>query len=168
VPNAFALPGGRVYLLSGLLAKAETPDELAGVLAHEIGHLAHRDGLRRLIREGGTAFLAGLMFGDLTGSGVVLMAGRMVLSAANTREAETAADAFAATIMRRLGRPTAPMAALMQRVTGPEHELAPSLLRDHPLTAERKRALEADDAAPTGPALLDEPAWQSLKRICER
>ena len=43
VPNAFALPGGKVYLFSGLLAKAQNPDEIAGVLAHELGHLRHRD-----------------------------------------------------------------------------------------------------------------------------
>src|SRR5258707_197819 len=39
VPNAFALPGGRVYVLSGLLATSQNPDELAGVLAHELGHV---------------------------------------------------------------------------------------------------------------------------------
>ena len=37
IPNAFALPGGKLYLLSGLLAKAENPDEIAGILAHELG-----------------------------------------------------------------------------------------------------------------------------------
>jgi Zn-dependent protease with chaperone function len=46
IPNAFALPGGKVYLFDGLLAKAENPDEIAGVLAHELGHLKHRDGIR--------------------------------------------------------------------------------------------------------------------------
>lgn len=166
VPNAFALPGGRVYLLSGLLTKTETPDELAGVLAHELGHVAHRDGLRRLIREGGTSFLVGLMFGDVSGSGVVLMAGRMVLNAAHGREAETAADAFAATVMHRLGRPIAPMAGLLQRVAGQDHDTGPSLLRDHPLTAERKAMLERDDPPPSGPALLDPAEWQNLKHIC--
>ena len=40
VPNAFALPGGKVYLFNGLLAKAENPDEIAGVLAHEFGHVS--------------------------------------------------------------------------------------------------------------------------------
>ena len=50
--NAFALPGGRIYVLSGLVTKAETPDELGGILAHELGHVSHRDGLRRLIRDG--------------------------------------------------------------------------------------------------------------------
>ena len=88
VPNAFALPGGRVYVLSKLLTASRTPDELAGVLAHEFGHLAHRDGLRRVIRDGGTSFLIGLMFGDVTGAGAVLMAGRTVLSAAYSRADE--------------------------------------------------------------------------------
>jgi Zn-dependent protease with chaperone function len=166
VPNAFALPGGRVYLLSGLLAQAQSPDELAGVLAHELGHVAHRDGLRRLIREGGTSFLVGLMFGDVSGSGVVLMAGRMVLNAAHGRDAETAADAFAARVMHRLGRPIAPMAGLLERVAGHDDDAGPSLLRDHPLTADRKAILERDDPPSSGPALLDPAEWQALKHIC--
>ncbi len=47
--NAFALPGGRIYVFEGLINKAETPDELAGVLAHEISHVAHRDGNRSVL-----------------------------------------------------------------------------------------------------------------------
>ena len=57
IRNAFALPGGRVYVLDGLITAARTPDELGGVLAHEFGNVEHRDGLRRLLREGGTSFL---------------------------------------------------------------------------------------------------------------
>jgi predicted Zn-dependent protease len=168
VPNAFALPGGRIYVLSGLLAISQNPDELAGVLAHELGHVARRDGLRRLIREGGTSFLVGLLFGDVTGSGVVLMAGRIVLGAAHSRAAEEGADAFAMAVMHRLGRPTAPMGALLQRVTGPDQDAVPSILRDHPLTPDRKALLEADDSPATGPVLVDPVEWQALKRICER
>ena len=67
VPNAFALPGGKVYLFDGLLARAKNPDEIAGVLAHELGHVRHRDGTRNLIYNGGTSFLIGLLFGDVTG-----------------------------------------------------------------------------------------------------
>jgi len=166
--NAFAVPGGRVYVLSQLLTKTETPDELAGVLAHEMGHVAHRDGLRRLIRDGGTSFLVGLMFGDVTGSGAVLMAGRAVLSASYSRTDESRADAFAVLIMHRLGRPTAPLGALLTRIAGPGHNEAPSLLRDHPLTPERRAMLEAENLPATGAALLDDGEWQDLKRICER
>ena len=164
--NAFALPGGRVYVLSQLLTKMENPDELAGVLSHELGHVAHRDGLRRLIRDGGTSFLVGLMFGDVSGSGAVLMAGRAVLSANYSRADESRADAFAVTILHRLGRPTAPMGALLQRITG-GHEEGPSLLRGHPLTPERRAMLDAETLPPTGPALLDDSEWQELKRICD-
>jgi predicted Zn-dependent protease len=166
--NAFALPGGRIYVLSGLLKISETPDELAGVLSHELGHVAHRDGLRRLIRDGGTSFLVGLMFGDLTGSGAVLMAGRSVLSASYTRHDETGADRFAVSIMQGLGRPTAPLGALLQRITGPDRPEALSILRSHPLTAERKAMLEAENVPVTGPALLEDSEWHDLKRICDR
>jgi Zn-dependent protease with chaperone function len=168
IANAFALPGGRVYVLSQLLAKSETPDELAGVLAHELGHVAHRDGLRRLIRDGGTSFLVGLMFGDVAGSGAVLMAGRAVLSASYSRADEARADAFAVTIMHRLERPTAPLGALLTRIAGPAHEEEASLLRDHPLTPERRAMLEADNLPASGPALLDDSEWREVKRICDR
>jgi predicted Zn-dependent protease len=165
--NAFALPGGRVYVLSRLLTIAETPDELAGVLSHELGHVAHRDGLRRLIRDSGTSFLVGLLFGDVTGSGAVLMAGRAVLSASYSRADESRADAFAVTIMHGLGRPTAPLGTLLERISGPHSDEAPSILRDHPLTPERKAMLEAKDVPSTGPVLLDEIEWRDLKRICD-
>src|SRR3981189_959754 len=68
IPNAFALPGRQGFLFDGLLAKAQNPDEIAGVLAHELGHLKHRDNMRGLIYNGGTSFLIGLLFGDITGS----------------------------------------------------------------------------------------------------
>ena len=88
IPNAFALPGGKVYLFSGLLAKAENPDEIAGVLAHELGHLKHRDSTRNLIYNGGTSFLIGLLFGDVTGSGALIFASRSLMTASYSREAE--------------------------------------------------------------------------------
>jgi predicted Zn-dependent protease len=168
IANAFAIPGGRIYVLSGLLKISEAPDELAGVLSHELGHVAHRDGLRRMIRDGGTSFLVGLMFGDVTGSGAVLLVGRSVLSASYSRDDETGADHFAVTIMHDLGRPTAPLGSLLQRITGPARPEAPSILASHPLTVEREAMLKAENVPATGPVLLDDAEWQSLKRICDR
>src|SRR6516165_2666317 len=167
IANAFGLPGGRIYVLSGLLKISETPDELAGVLSHELGHVAHRDGLRRLIRDGGTSFLVGLMFSDVTGSGAVLMAVRSVLSASYSRDDETGGDRFAVSIMHGLGRPTAPLGMLLERVTGTGGPEAPSILRSHPLTAERKAMLEAENVPATGPALVEDGEWQDLKRTCD-
>jgi Zn-dependent protease with chaperone function len=166
IPNAFALPGGRIYVLSALLERARSPDELAGVLAHELGHVAHRDGLRRLVRDGGTGFLVGLLFGDVSGAGAALFAARTVLSASYARDLEEAADGFAIGVMRGLGRPTAPLGALLQRITGDDDGAIPSLLRDHPLTPERVARLKEADAAPAGPELLTAAEWRALKAIC--
>jgi Zn-dependent protease with chaperone function len=165
IPNAFALPGGRVYILAALLDRAHSPDELAGVLAHEFGHVSHRDGIRRLIRDGGTGFLVGLLFGDISGAGAALFAARTLLSAAYSRDIEAGADSFAIAVMHRLGRPTAPLGDLLLRIAGPD-EPALSLLQDHPLTPDRARRLEEENASPTGPPLLDPAEWQALRTIC--
>jgi Zn-dependent protease with chaperone function len=165
IPNAFALPGGRVYLLSALLDRARSPDELGGVLAHEFGHVSHRDAVRRLIRDGGTAFLVGLLFGDISGAGAALFAARSLLSAAYSRDIEAGADEFAVTVMHRLGRPTAPLGELLSRIAGPGEENF-SILRDHPLTPERANRLKQEDAPPSGPELLDPVEWRALQTIC--
>jgi Zn-dependent protease with chaperone function len=167
IPNAIALPGGKVYLFSGLLAKSESQDEIAGVLAHEMGHLQHRDHLRRLIANGGVAYLFGLLFGDLTGGGALVFAGRSLFNAAHSREAERAADTFAAQTMKNLGRPAKPMGSLLLRVTGPEKDGRFTILHDHPLSEDRLERLSRLDKGATGAALLSDVEWEALRAICE-
>ena len=166
VANAFALPGGRVYLLSGLLAKAENADEIAGILAHELGHLSHRDGTRNLIYNGGTSFLIGLLFGDITGSGALIFASRSLVTASYSREAEQNADTFAIDAMHRLGRSSKPMGELLFRVTGKEGDKSLSVLSNHPLTEDRLARMSQEDRPPSGPPLLTPSEWASLKAIC--
>ena len=76
IPNAIALPGGKIYLFDGLLQKAASPDEIAGIIAHELGHAHHRHNMRTLIYNGGTSFLIGLLLGDITGGSAVIFATR--------------------------------------------------------------------------------------------
>jgi len=166
IPNAFALPGGKVYLFNGLLAKAENPDEIAGVLAHELGHLRHRDGTRNLIYNGGTSFLIGLLFGDVTGSSALIFASRSLVTASYSREAEQNADTFSIDVMHRLGRPTKPMGELLFRVTGKEGDKGLSILANHPLTEDRLKRMSDEDRPPSGPPLLSAEEWTSLKAIC--
>lgn len=166
IPNAYALPGGRFFLLSGLLEKARDPDEIAGVLAHELGHLKHRDNVRELIHNGGSSFLIGLLFGDVTGAGAALFASRTLVSASYSREAEHDADSFAIEVMHKLGRPTRPMGELMFRVTGKEGDKRPSILASHPLSEDRLERMRAEDRPPTGPPLLGAEEWSALKGIC--
>jgi Zn-dependent protease with chaperone function len=167
IPNAFALPGGKVYLFSGLLAKADNADEIAGVLAHELGHLQHRDGTRNLITSGGTSFLIGLLFGDITGSGALIFASRSLVTAAYSREAEANADTFSIEVMHRLGRPPKAMGELLFRVTGKEGDHSVSILSGHPLTEDRLERMSREDQRPSGPPLLTAAEWASLKAICD-
>jgi predicted Zn-dependent protease len=168
IPNAFALPGGRVYLFDGLLAKADNPDEIAGVLAHELGHVTHRDSVREMIHNGGTSFLIGLLFGDVTGSGAVIFASRSLVTASYSREAEQNADDFAMEVMGRLGRSAKPMGELLLRVTGKEGGKLPSILSSHPLTEDRLKRMSEQDRPPSAPPLLDADEWAALKAICKK
>jgi len=165
IANAFALPGGKVYLFDGLLAKAQDPDEIAGVLAHEFGHVRHRDATRMLLHNGGTSFLIGLLFGDITGSGALIFASRSLLTSSYSREAEHNADGFAIDLMHQLGRSPKPMGQLLFRVTGKEAG-GLSILAGHPLTEDRLARMTEQDRPPTGPPLLTAAEWQALKAIC--
>ncbi len=165
--NAIALPGGRVYLFEGLLDVAQTPDEIAGVLGHELGHVHHRDGMRMLIESGGSSFLFGLLFGDVTGSGAAMLAARLMLNARYTREAETRADEFAIGVMHGLGRLSQPMGELLVRVTGNQRGQSPGILASHPFSEDRLARMKAADKAATALPILDDAEWKALKAICK-
>jgi beta-barrel assembly-enhancing protease len=68
VVNAFSIPGGHVYVYSGLLKKANNGAEVAGVLAHEIGHITMRHGVNKLVQQYGLEFVNQLIFGKDTAS----------------------------------------------------------------------------------------------------
>jgi Zn-dependent protease with chaperone function len=166
VPNAFALPGGKIYVLDGLLRKAESADELAGVIAHEMGHVSHRDQMRMMIQNGGMSFLVGLLFGDVTGSSAMVFVARNLLEVSYSRGAERNADAFAIETMHALGRSPAPMGELLFRITGPQGSRVIGLLASHPLTEGRRALMRSEDRVPTGPEILSSAEWQALKAIC--
>jgi Zn-dependent protease with chaperone function len=166
IPNAFALPGGKVYLFNGLLQRAQSPDEVAGVLAHELGHVHHRDSVRKLIQIGGTSFLIGLLFGDITGAGAVIFASRALLDASYSREAERRADTFTVEVMHKLGRSPKPMGEFLFRITGAEANKAVTILASHPLTEDRLATMKSEDRPNTGAELLSAREWRALKDIC--
>jgi Zn-dependent protease with chaperone function len=166
IPNAFALPGGHIFLLKGLLQKAQNPDEIAGILAHELGHVAHRDHMRRMIQTGGTSYLFGLLFGDVTGAGAVIYVGRSLIDASYSREAEERADSFAIDVMHKLGRSPKPMGELLFRVTGAQQNNGLTILASHPLTEMRRARMIAESGPDIGEPLLSAAQWQGLKNIC--
>jgi Zn-dependent protease with chaperone function len=164
-PNAVALPGGRVYVNQGLIDQAQTPDELAGVIAHEMGHVAARDGTRVVLQTAGLSFLFGMMLGDFVGGGAVVIAARTVLKSSYSRRAESAADAYSVALMQKAGGDPHALGAVLGRIfIEGGHGLA--ILRDHPETKDRIAAINAvADTNPTAP-LLDVAEWRALKQIC--
>jgi Zn-dependent protease with chaperone function len=163
--NAFALPGGYIYVLEGLIDKAETPDELAGVIAHEIGHVAHRDGTRTVVQAAGLSVLFGMLLGDFVGGGAVVFAAKTLLQTSYTREVETAADGYGVTLMHTIGGDARALGAILSRIAGGTHP-GPRILRDHPETRDRVAAIEAMAGPGPSKPLLATSEWAALKTIC--
>jgi hypothetical protein len=97
--NALAAPGGEILVYRGLLDRAASADELAGVLAHEIGHVEHRHGLRGVARAAGLFVLTGALSG---GSDAVALAAVLV-GLSYSRDFEREADASGARILAAPG-----------------------------------------------------------------
>src|SRR5690606_42011003 len=115
IPNAFALPGGQTFYLSALIEASHTPDEFAGVLAHELGHVYHRHGMQTLISTSTTGLLVGFILGDITGLSVAGAVGASLIDNRFSREAERQADNFAARTARQLGFSAAGLVDLLDR-----------------------------------------------------
>lgn len=163
--NAIALPGGQIYVFEGLIARAETPDELAAVIAHEIGHVARRDGVKAVLETAGLSFLFGMLFGDFVGGGAIVVAAKSVLQSSYSRETEAAADAYAVALMNATGGQAEALAALLARIDD-LHATGPAILRDHPQTADRAAAIRSLAKPASGRPLLDAGQWAALKNIC--
>ncbi|MCB1166516.1 MAG: M48 family metallopeptidase [Leptospiraceae bacterium] len=91
--NAFAIPGGSIYIHSALLQKADSAEEVAGVLAHEMAHVIHRHSTQLLVRRIGIYVAIGAIFGDTQGLIAALAdQGGFLLSQKFSRDFERQAD----------------------------------------------------------------------------
>lgn len=163
--NAFAAPGGQMVILRGLIDEAGSAAEVAGVLAHEIGHVEARDPTRLAFRAVGSAGILSLLLGDATGGSLIAVIGDQVLSASYTREAEQNADAFAFRLLNDTGIGTAGLADFFEGLDGKGINL-PEYLATHPDTAGRAASARAADRAAHAPVLTDAD-WASLQGICD-
>jgi predicted Zn-dependent protease len=141
--NAFALPGGIIVVNSGLIAKAESADELAGVLAHEIQHVEHRHTLQQMIHAAGWAAVLAVVLGDVSAITAIVI--HQLGNLHNSRKLEEQADMEGMRALARAGIPIEGMAAMFRRLRSDEANIGddtPSLLSSHPATAERIAELD--------------------------
>jgi hypothetical protein len=169
--NAFALPGGRIVVMQGLIDAAEAPEEVAAVIAHEMGHVAHRDPTRHALRGVGTFGVLSLVFGDFAGGTVVLLGVNQLVNAQYSQGAESAADAYAHALLPKAGVSPGALAPLFERLKeqyGDTEGLA-SHLASHPQLGDRvaraHAAAEGFDGA--GEPILSALEWHRLRHICD-
>ena len=170
--NAVALPGGRVLVFRGLLEVAETPEEVAGVLAHEFGHVINRDPTRGVLRAAGTAGIIGIMLGDVFGASVIAAASDAILNAKHQREAEILADEAAYRSLASAGLPSRSFARFFERLDAQHGAVAGPLryVASHPGAAGRAERAAAADTIGDGtftPVLTDRD-WIALGNICDQ
>jgi Zn-dependent protease with chaperone function len=161
--NAVAFPGGQIVVYSGLLAEAGSADEVAGVLAHEISHVLHRDGLRQLISRLGGAALVRLALGGGDVAGLIGQLGELD-QLAYSRGQEQAADTAGLQLLVAAGLPPAALPAFFTRMQRLEAAGLPGFLSTHPDTAARIAALREQivqlPAIPAEPLAID---WNAVE-----
>lgn len=140
--NAFALPGGVIVMHTGLIRATRRPEELAGVLAHEVQHVEQRHSLRALVRETGLRGLWAVASGDLGGT----LAGQAAMQLGSlrfSRDAERDADRLGFEALVKQDIDPAGMVdffGTMAKESGPS---PPAWLSTHPASEARQQSLRA-------------------------
>ncbi|WGH79185.1 M48 family metallopeptidase [Jannaschia ovalis] len=165
--NAYAVAGGRVAFFDAMIQAAEHPDEIAAVLAHELGHVVNDDPVRGMLQQLSGVAILSLLLGDVTGGGLLSSTATGALSASYSRGAEAEADEFAAAQLRAQGLPPSALGRMFERLRD-RYGDATGIVRhfsSHPQLAARIAAAErAGD--PDGAPALDPAQWAALRGIC--
>lgn len=140
--NAVALPGGNILVFAGLLKRIESENELAMILAHELGHFAHRDHLRGLGRGLGLTVAAALLFGEENAASNLVSNTLMSFQVRYSQLQESAADRFALDLLHERYGHVGGSSAFFSRVDKQAGSRIPYLLASHPHPQARIEALQ--------------------------
>jgi predicted Zn-dependent protease len=175
--NAFALPGGHVYVNRGLIERTRTQAELAAVIAHEVAHVAARHGARNLQRQLRTSSLVSVLYEMILGREPAILdqdalnLGGALWSASNSRAEESEADQLAVKYLIRSGVDPRGMVKLLRRLLKEEKEApqgAPQVawFASHPTTENRvqntEREIRADLPSPPPALSMDVPSFPAF------
>lgn len=167
--NAFNIPGGHVYVHTGLLEAADTVAELTGVLAHEIAHGVARHGTEQLTRSYGLQLVAGLVLGENPPvyQEILAQIGGTGAMAKFSRDAEREADGLGVSYMARAGYDPEGMASLFEELLRRRQRTPSAVERffaTHPVTEERIDTVRAQAAEVGRPGLTrNDPEYQRIR-----
>jgi predicted Zn-dependent protease len=167
--NAFAIPGGHVYVNTGLIKNADNAAELAGVMAHEISHVLARHSTEQLSRQYGLSVIAGAVLGQNPGQ-LTQIAAQIVAGGALarfSRQAEEEADNIGIQAMAAAGYNPNGMPSMFEELL--EHRQGQpgrveQFFSTHPLTEDRIRDARARAAQLGNRGITDEPQFQDIQR----
>jgi beta-barrel assembly-enhancing protease len=167
--NAVTFPGGLIVVFTPLIRLTDSPEELAAVIAHELGHVAHRDPLKQMAREAGVSAVLSM----LNGGKAMPMVESMIkdfLDVQYTREQEKAADDYAFGLLSRSGISPGYFAVFMEKLAPDSSDTgtagrATDYFSTHPNVksriADAKAAAKSFDAKSEKPFRID---WKVVKR----
>ena len=168
--NAFAAPGGYIVVFRGLIDNSADAEGLAGVMAHEMGHVIERHGMENLVKALGLSFVMSALIGDTSGfAGIATDMAQNLATSKFSRDAEREADRIAVEMLNRAnisGRGFRAFFQTMARKAGPEGTAIGRYFASHPATRGRAQFVETH-ATGTRPAMSDSE-WQAVRRMCDR
>jgi len=159
--NAFAIPGGHIYIYSGILNKIETYEQLNALLFHEMAHLEYRHTLKSIYRLLSRLMFISLITSDVNSlSAVILEHANTLYALSYSKQLETEADSYSIQKMKEQKNDLQGFVDLFKLIeTESEHEV-PSFLNTHPLTKERIK--NGDNALKTQPSYIKDPISEKL------
>lgn len=151
-PNAFALPDGHIIFTDEMIKIAKHDDEILSVLAHEIGHVVHRHGMRRVVQNSLLSFAILALTGDASGVSELFLGLPAVLTElAYSRKFEREADQFALNYLKSRSIPVHHFADLLTRISNIDQSRQEqngkkwsNYLTTHPPTQERVKAFTGE------------------------
>ena len=166
--NAFALPGGHIVIYTGLIEYCKSPEELSGVLAHELAHIEHGDVMKKLMTDVGFSMLT-VIAGGNSSEGVGQELVRLLSSSAFDRKQESEADTAAVRMLAKANIDPQYFADLLFRLSQ-EKDNTPKrfeLLSTHPNSQDRAAEILKlrRQVAFHSTAIADSSTWAAIKGI---
>jgi len=168
--NAYCLPGGYITVFTGLLTAAESADEVAGVLAHEMAHATKRHGLRQLVQSLSLAVAIQAMLGDVTGMAALGGGLEILIGQGYSRDLEAEADTEGLQMMQAAGWNPDGLATFFERleVSG-EGVSVPVWFSSHPDPGGRAESIrEQMKTVLPGDLLPPEIDWDLVRSALEQ
>ncbi|MFN3403483.1 MAG: M48 family metallopeptidase [Cytophagaceae bacterium] len=167
--NAFALPGRNMVILTGLIDYSNSPEEIAGVMAHEIAHMEHNHVMKKLIKEVGASILLTLAMGDKGGGEILKETVKLLTSSAFDRKQESEADASAVKYMAKANMDPEHLANFLFRLSLEKEHLPKEFewISTHPDSKERANEilkLKAQEEINSVP-VTEEGKWNRIKTL---